>query len=191
MSGCKGLSLVEMMVVLVIVAIVTGLLVEGLGNAMLLFERVNTRQIDRFGEAIEIAWWRESVEAAAPNRWRRSDFRGTDRSLQLETYQPLIGPAGIPTPVIWTIEGGRLRYRERLASGQLSESIGIDIGPGAAFRFMDREGVWFDRWPRHDGDEEIPSRVLVEAGDLSIESYIYGHPDAVVYIDEIEYGDVE
>ncbi len=180
-----------MMVVLVIVAVVTGLLVEGLGNAMVLYERVNSRQIDRYSEAMEIAWWRESIEAAAPNRWRRSVFRATDRTLQFETYQPLIGPVGVPTFAVWTIEGRRLRYRERLGSGDLSESIGVDIGPGAAFRFMDREGIWRDRWPRYEGDLEIPSRVLVQTADWSVESYIYGHPDAVIYVDEIEYGDVE
>ena len=180
-----------MMVVLVIVGVLAALLVEGLGNALLFYQRVVDRQIDTYSDAIEIDWWRESIAAAAPNRWQRPYFQGTEHSLRFETFQPLLGEAGVATAVVWTIEQNRLRYRERLPTGELSQPIDIGVDERASFRFMDRDGLWYGRWPRHDRDLEIPVRVRLDGVDVPLEAFIFSHADPLIYIDEIEYGGVE
>ena len=95
----SGLTLVEMLVVLVIVGLVSTLLVQGLGNALSLYSRVQSKQKQTFSEAMLHRWWRGTLSAAAPNRLKKQDFIGDAFSLKMQTFKPLLSDDGVITRV--------------------------------------------------------------------------------------------
>ena len=182
----RGLSLIELLVVLVIVGIVAALLMEGVGNALLLYQRVQDRRVDRYSDAMEVDWLRSSLAGAAPNRWQKVSFRASEQAIEFQTFQPLIGIAGVVTSVSWTIEEGVLIYRE--ATGTEMVTVELDIPVGSTFAFRDEDGAWHRRWPRDPNDTRIPNAIRMFSGDEVTDVSVTSHVEPLNYIDEIQFG---
>ena len=101
----QGFTLVEVIVVLVIVALISG-------TVLAAFERVlDVRlRLAAFLDGTDTpnliaGWFRESVAGLIPDVPQGSgEFKGTARRFSGLTLAPLNGMSGVPTPVVWQLE---------------------------------------------------------------------------------------
>ena len=63
---CKqsGMTLLELLVVMVILAMVSGLLVQGMGTALVTYERVQHQQQQSMAPTLAYSWLRYSLQGA-------------------------------------------------------------------------------------------------------------------------------
>jgi prepilin-type N-terminal cleavage/methylation domain-containing protein len=156
----RGLTLIEMLVVIVITGLVASLVVQGIGQGLGLFRRVSADQGLIYRELVSLEWLRQTVATAVPNRAEADEFIGTPEQLQMLTFRPLLGPEGVQTPIEWAIDGeGGLLYREG------EQTIAVDIGaPVVGMEFQDAQLAWHSRWPL-DESRDLPERVRFTLAD--------------------------
>ncbi|HOY79878.1 MAG TPA: type II secretion system protein, partial [Hyphomonadaceae bacterium] len=106
-----GYSLVEVLITIVIMALITGLVFQGLGGAARLALRLSDEadRLDR--SAMTSDWWRMSVVSAlpsaadpeAPETPKKPNLVGTADRLSMETVSSLTARFGAPREVVWSI----------------------------------------------------------------------------------------
>ena len=158
--GQRGLSLLELLVVLVIVGLVSTLLLQGLGFGLSLFERVHTRGESAKQEILHREWFRGVNESlvARPEASGVS-LLGDSSSIDTQTLSPLLGAAGVPRAITWRIEDETLWYEE---SGYVLPIM--PVPPDAAFRFRNGNGNWSLDWPPETNTENLPLAIALEHG---------------------------
>jgi len=154
----RGLTLLEMLVVLVLVSLLATLAFQGLGYVLDKRDRF-TRYLDGMRErALFDAWYGNVVAGLYPARSESDNrFQGSGERVSGLTMQSLTEPTGVPVPFSLRLEradgGIVLRYQER---GELNWIL--QRWPDAArahFRYADGSGGWRSQWP--------PERDLSEA----------------------------
>lgn len=155
-----GLTLVEMLVVLVIVGLTASLVIEGIGQGLGLMRRVGADQGDLYRELMGFGWVSQLVSAAAPNAQAQDGFEGNAGRLRLHTFRPLLGPEGVESVVELELDReGKLLYRE----GDQSMTLPL-AGPVRAFAYQDATDRWYPKWPQDD-ERWLPERVRIEFDD--------------------------
>ncbi len=96
-----GFSLIEVLVVLIIVAMVSTLAIEGGGNMMIMKQRLLSAQAKNIRQSLVNDWFRDSVLAMYPLPEHKPEF--TRLHLRYTTTQPIFGEAGQPTQVVWRL----------------------------------------------------------------------------------------
>ena len=164
-----GLSLLEMLVVLVLASLLTTLLVQGLGFFLSSSDAAR-RHASRAAEAHQQQhWFASSVRSMVPYLDPERAFAGDASAFAGITLEPLGAEPGLPREVRWSIEpdGESVRY---------VESSGLDAAadwtllraPGESLRFeyADRAGRWHERWPVAEVAREwIPGQVRLVGAD--------------------------
>ncbi len=162
MVACqKGLSLLELLVVFVIIALVSTVLLQGMGFGLALYDRVQHRE-KRLTEEILVQAWFRQVNNSLVADVESVSLDGTEQLVSGTTFQPLLGVAGRSAPINWRIEDQMLRYQEDEADIAL-----LELPPGAVFEFRDAAGGWHGRWPIDFTEPEklpVSIRILTENG---------------------------
>ena len=178
-----GLSLLEMLVVLVLASLLATLLVQGLGFFLSSSDTAR-RHASRAAEAHQQQhWFASSVRSMMPYLDPQRAFAGDAASFAGITLEPLGSEPGLPREVRWSIErdGESLRYAESGGSEATAVAWTVLRVPGEALRFeyADRAGLWHPSWPQAAVAREwIPGqvRLIGEDGRTLLSAHLSLHP---------------
>ena len=173
-AAMAGLSLLEMLVVLVLASLLATLLVQGLGFFLSSSDAVR-RHANRAAEAHQQQhWFASSVRSMTPYLDPQRAFAGDGASFAGITLEPLASEPGLPMPVRWSIEpdGESVRYAELGGAQADATAWTVLRAPGETLRFeyADQAGGWHPSWPQAAAAREwIPGQVrLVGAGGRTL-----------------------
>ena len=178
-----GLSLLEMLVVLVLASLLATLLVQGLGFFLSSSDTAR-RHASRAAEAHQQQhWFASSVRSMVPYLDPQRAFAGDAASFAGITLEPLSSEAGLPREVRWSIEpdGDSLSYAEsgNSESGPVAWTVLRAPGEVLRFEYADRAGGWHPRWPEASAAREwIPGQVRLvgEDGRTLLSAHLSLHP---------------
>src|SRR5262245_46678960 len=100
--AARGLTLVELLVTLVLVALTVSLVVGGIGQASALLGRVAQDQGEVYQELMAREWLRQTLSAAAAPLSGQTGFQGSPLELRLRSFRPLLGSEGVATEIAWS-----------------------------------------------------------------------------------------
>jgi len=160
-----------MLVVLVLVALLGTLLVQGAG--FFLGKYATVKRVHREASRAELHqhWFATTLQAMLPSRLEARRFTGDAYSFEGVTLQALAAEPGLPVRVRWSIgregESGALVYAEE---GAASWSVLRTDERGLVFQYADAALEWHERWPVADNTlERIPRMVrLVSSGGRTL-----------------------
>ncbi len=164
-----GLTLIEMLVVLVLVSLLGTLLIQGSGFFLGKFATVQRVHREASLDELRQHWFVSTLQAMVPSKLEVRRFAGDASSFEGVTLQALRARSGDPVRVRWSIdadgEGGAsvVRYQEEDAPPWTV----LHAEEGAlAFQYAGADREWRERWPvAEDARERIPRAVrLVSAG---------------------------
>ena len=187
-SSQKGLTLVEMLVVMTLVSLVATLLVSGLGNALALYQRVGSNQGEYYASAMTRGWFRSVVAAAVPSTVGKQALEGDSRTLALASFQPLLRLENTNARVSWRLveeeDAHALEYRE----GDYSFRLPLDAEIGPSFQYLGEDRNWHDSWPIDPQAYRLPVAIRLVAGRGSVLVTVKAHKQAHYYADVLRFG---
>lgn len=146
----SGFTLVEMLVVLMIVAMVSGILFQALERAYRLQERFGAELFNAQQGQMAADWYRQTVQGLHPDYHDgRNKFQGKSMEFSGLTSNPLSGEYGVPTPIIWKIRNNRQYGSTELVYLEEKQETPILVwhGAGARFIYFDDKQSPHDVWP--------------------------------------------
>ena len=169
--AAQGLTLVEMLVVLVLVSLLSTLLIQGAGFFLGQYATVKRAHRESSLAALRQQWFVMSVQAMVPSGLEARRFTGDASSFEGVTLQPLAAEPGLPVRARWSIgddgEPARVVYAEE---GGAAWTVLTSDGGRLAFQYADAARQWHDRWPvASDTRERIPRMVrLISTNGLTV-----------------------
>ena len=166
--AAAGFTIIEILVVLIIVAAISGVL-------LFAFERVLDIRVRlaAFLEGTDVptliaGWFRDSVEGLLPDAKGGADqFTGDARGFSGLSVAPIDGMAGVPIRIGWELDfdayAGRtyLRYRTADAGPLTVASWPGDLG---SLSYCSPDLVCGDRWPPPEAEAtELPALIRLDA----------------------------
>jgi general secretion pathway protein J len=115
-----GFTLIEMLVVMVILALTTSLLTQGLSTTWRSFERLSARDLISSSAQLPLAWFEHSVAAAVLYHPYKVLVRGEAHSFKLFTFASPDDIKQIPQRVIWRIAADIQYNRDQTAKWSLA-----------------------------------------------------------------------
>ena len=160
-----GLTLVEMLVVLVLVSLLGTLLLQGTGFFLGKYATVKRVHREASLEALRQHWFISTVQAMVPSRIEARRFAGDAFSFEGVTLQALAAEPGLPVRARWSIDADGAS--EAVVYAQVdgeSWTVLASDDEGLAFEYADSAGEWHGHWPietdpRNPPRERIPSMV--------------------------------
>lgn len=172
----QGLTLLEVLVTLVLVAIVAGVMSEGLFQVARIEQRLQGSQLPAQLERLHQLWLQQSLEGLMPGAKDSEErFRGGEKELSgVTTVSPAdraLGPQPISLQLRFDPETGEteVRYRSGLA-GAAQQAAVLAHWPGdrGSWRYLDVKGEWHRQWPPALGvAESLPQLIALEMGGES------------------------
>ena len=164
-----GFTLIEMLVVLVITALVSGVLFQALERSYSLQRRFGVELFKNQQGQMAIDWYRQSVQGLIADTPGESGvFKGEAHSLAGLTTTPLSEDFGMSTPFRWSLviaaDGSQteLVYRERDTDTVVLRWQGAQ----AKFVYLDDTLTAHDTWPPPLGlFSQLPRQIRVDASD--------------------------
>ena len=168
-----GLTLLEMLVVLALVALLGTLIAQGLGFFLARYDTVQRVARDAGQAGLQQHWFASSVEGMVPYRQLERQFNGDAATFTGSTTQPLAAESGMPVRARWTIEddgvASHVLYQEDAAPTNDGPSrwAVLRTPDAVAFQYAGVDGTWLDAWPAREVGERIPRMVrLVGPGGV-------------------------
>ncbi len=171
-AGRPGFTAIEMLVVLILVALVTVLLMQGFSETMTLrfrfiafLERQRLEQLHEF-------WFREVVSYLTPDfESGGGTFAGNERMLTGLTLSALGGPIGAPKGVSLTLVPRDARvYMQYAEQSGVSWELGSWPAIAGRFSYLAPDGEWYPQWPPETLQREqfmqLPVGILLEIDDV-------------------------
>lgn len=146
-GAARGLTLLEMLVVLVLVSLLGTVLIQGAGFFLGKYATVKRIHRDASLATLRQQWFVSTVQAMVPSRLAARRFAGDASSFEGVTMQPLVAEPGVPVRARWSIGGdaSSVVYAEE---GRASWTVLASDGEeGLAFQYADSAGQWHDHWP--------------------------------------------
>lgn len=179
--AARGLTLLEMLVVLVLTAMLAGLLVQSLGFFLAKYDAVRRLQSRSLEQTVQQRWFVASVQNILPIENPNRRFEGDSSQFRATTLAPLGAESGTPSLISWAIsqeENGapEVRYSEGTASSWL---IAVSRAETLSFQYADKSGGWHDRWPiAGNRAGQIPAmiRMVQETGTAQWSAATILHP---------------
>jgi len=165
----QGFTLMEILVVLVLVSLISGLLMEGFGSVLRLRFNV-TQQVKRQNiQQLQEYWFRNLVTGIIVNtKQEKALFQGSDTQLQAQSVNTLNAPTGVPRKFLLKLETQTdtiiLKYSD---NDKMEWSLGEWNGQNASFSYLDYEGHWVSDWPPKMGIEvqQLPQAIQLQIDD--------------------------
>ncbi len=189
----RAFTLIEMLVVMIIVAMVVTLIVQGFGYTLGLYQRVVKSQNNAYQQVFAYHWLNSSLSAPVAMRPKDRALEGDARRVATYTYQPLLAKQGLKTLVQWELaeNNGQLTLSYREGSSYFPVYQWLDAR--GQFEYMDEQGQWVNRWPIQKSDNlPLPKamRILITSGRDSFNYVVKVDTRlrAEVTSDEVMYG---
>ena len=164
--GNKGLTLLEMLVVMALVTLLGTLLLQGIGYFTGKYQTVQRARADVSLSGLQQHWFVTSVRGLTPYGVDARRFVGNARAFQGITLAPLQAEPGMPVTARWSIDGedaSTLRYSEDGSGGW---TVLAENGEGLAFEYADSTHRWHDRWPVEAAETEwTPTYIRLRGSD--------------------------
>lgn len=162
----RGLTLIEMLVVLVLVSLLGTLLIQGAGFFLGRYAAVKRVQRDASLAELRQHWFVSTLQAMVPSTLESRRFAGDASSFEGVTLQGLVAESGRPVRVRWSIDGeggsSAVVYAEEAAA---SWTVLRADDAALAFEYADSARRWHARWPVAEGaPERIPRMVRLVSG---------------------------
>ena len=166
-SAGRGFTLVEMLVVLILTGMITGILMQGLHQVFRLQthfgrELFNTQQGEMYTE-----WFRQSVNGLMPDYadgQRR--FKGSQREFSGLTLAPLDTATAALLPFDWRLHFDPESGQTQLRYGSNDDAPTVLAWPGNSGRFVyfDANNEAHDAWPPFLGKwPQLPRAIYLES----------------------------
>ena len=163
-SKYVGFTLLEMLVVLVLVAFISTLILQGFSFTFQLRSRF-LEQLDNLQRgAIQEHWFRSSTAAIVTDYINGEHiFKGKEREFSGLTIVALDAKMGVPMNFVWQLKqvDGIMVLRYQNSKGEYWK-VTQWLGEEGYFRYMARNGDWYEQWPPKLGIElpQIPHAIL-------------------------------
>lgn len=166
----QGMTLIELLVVMVLLAVVSTLLMQGLSASLATYERVQRRNYAGLPQMLAMRWFSGSVSALQAELDAPRQTVGDGTSLQGFSQQPLIGQSGEVQPIRWQLVTGKegAVTLEYVQQGWHFTLLHWPVGTEAHFFYRDEAGGGHEQWPPAQNpaplkpEGHIPSAVLLE-----------------------------
>ncbi len=161
-----GFTLLEILVVLVILGMISGLLLQGLGFTFIQRDRI-LNQLDKVQTSTLQEWWfRKSCESiilpVAKDLEAKLDFKGNSSSFSSITLFPLDAYMGMPARVDWWLDTNDQTvslYYKGVNSDRWP--IGTWVSETAHFSYRDNKNDWHEQWPNKEFPNQLPIGILL------------------------------
>ena len=144
----RGLTMLEMLVVLMLVALLGTLVIQGLAFFVRSYDAVTRDHRTTTHAALRQHWFVTAVSGIVPYGVQARAFAGDTASFVAMTLQALNAEPGMPTQTRWSINIGAgtqaVSYAED--GGTAWRVLESDAG-NLAFQYADSDNRWHDRWP--------------------------------------------
>ena len=144
-----GLSLVEMMVVLLVASLALSLGYQSL----LQWQRARASLADAGSEARAVrlaeSWWRQSV-AGTTSRFD-APLAGDADGFEARTTSPLLATGGVDTLQRWRLDRGGATPALVLEEAGETLRLRLPAAGGARFAYLDEDDDWHEEWPPAQG----------------------------------------
>lgn len=148
------MTLLELLVVMVILAMVSTLLVQGMGSALVTYERVQRQQQQSMQPTLAYQWFSQTLTGLQAELDEPRFFSGNEHTLSGYTHRPLVGLPGQVSAFSWQLKQNEQRELElwyqqpALASQEVNWKI-LTWPPGTTGQFVYRalDGGATLSWP--------------------------------------------
>ena len=160
-----GLTLIEMLVVLVLVSLLGTLLLQGTGFFLGKYATVKRVHREASLATLRQHWFISTVQAMVPSLVEARQFAGDASSFGGVTLQALAAEPGLPVRARWSIDvDGASEVVVYAQEGGAPWTVLTADDEGLAFQYADSAGQWHDHWPiasdsRKPPRERIPRMV--------------------------------
>lgn len=171
----RGLTLMELLVALVLVAMLGTMMVQGVAFFGGSYDAVKRNQRDATHAALRQRWFVSSVRGIVPYGLEARAFKGDATGFETVTLQPLNAEPGMPTIVRWEVVADGLRNVVTYAEDGVTEddvilwrvleSEGLDV----SFQYADAANQWHNQWPlESEPTQWIPGMIRLVASEGSV-----------------------
>jgi len=161
----RGFTLLEMLVVLVLVAFISTLILQGFAFIFQLRSRFLLQLDDLQRGTIQEHWFRSSTGAIVTDYLEGEHiFKGEEREFSGLTLAALDAMLGVPTPFAWQLKykDGNMLLLYQNAKGEYWE-VARWVNDKGYFRYMAKNGKWYEQWPPKFGvsPPQIPHAIFL------------------------------
>ena len=148
----RGLTLMEMLVVLTLVSLLGTSLVQALGFFADRYQSVTRSHRVADVGTMQQRWFETTVAGIVPVGVYERAFRGDPSGFVATTLQPLAAEPGLPTVARWAIAAEQpavLLYAEGNAATEERAKawrLPMPAQGQLSFQYADRRGVWHNEW---------------------------------------------
>lgn len=163
-----GFTLIEVLVVLILVGMISGILFQALERAYGLQVRFGSELFKTQQGQMATDWYRQAVQGLYPEQPAGPQvFRGTATEFSGLTTNPLGLDYGAPTPVTWRVEpSGEGVWALRYSEAGPPATILQWQGKAAKFVYVDAQQEPYDQWPPPLGlFPQLPKQIQLVADD--------------------------
>ncbi len=168
----SGMTLLELLVVMTLLAIVTSLLMQGFSTALSTYERVQRRQSQAMPFELGYRWFTQTVSGTQAELDPPRHFKGDAKSFSGTTHRPLQGKNGQVRFFGWQLSetpAGELKLVYRQPGQPDWQIVRWPTGSRARFLYRALDGSVAAQWPPPSSsslpppaDGRIPSAIVLE-----------------------------
>lgn len=168
-SGQAGFTLIEVLVVLIIVGITSGILFQALEQSYRLQDRFGSELFKVQQGQMAADWYRQTVQGLQPDYPDgRNRFHGDDREFSGLSTNPLGEEYGAATLITWKLRSNQQNGTAELVYMEASRETPILSWRGnqARFIYLDEHQASHDSWPPPLGlSPQLPRQIHLMAND--------------------------
>lgn len=166
-KSCRGFTLIEVMVALVITSLLVSILVSALYYMFRVQDRLGNEVVTREADLRAKAWFTDAVASCLPvDANSGTPFSGSAIEIRCETtaaVQPR--DSGVPNLVVFAVQRGdgdrmRLTYQEPAQKESRPHVLTAWPGTEASFHYVNIKGEESDHWPKEKTDPETLPRLV-------------------------------
>lgn len=189
----RAFTLIEMLVVMIIVAMVVTLIVQGFGYTLGLYQRVVKSQSAAYEQVFAYHWFSSSLQSQVAMRPKDRALEGSESQLSTYSFRPLVGGQGVKTLIHWELQVQADELLLSYTEADVSFVVFRWSNAQGRFEYMDDNGQWLQRWPLEKTESQpLPRAIRLQvatAGDnLNYVVKVETRQRALVTMDELLYG---